>query len=62
MVEAEPGVQVRAAQRWLAETDAPVSRVAYEVGCASPQRLSVIFKRETGVTPTAWRVARDRAD
>ena len=51
-------VQVRAAQRWLEETSEPVSRVAYEVGCSTPQHLSLIFRQHTGTTPTAWRASR----
>ena len=51
--------QVRAAERWLRDTDEPVSRIAYEVGCATPQHLSTLFKRATGLTPTAYR-ARER--
>lgn len=47
--------QVEAAKRWLRETDAPVSRIAYEVGCGTPQQLSRLFRRIAGRSPTAWR-------
>jgi AraC-like DNA-binding protein len=49
--------QVEAAKRWLRGTDAPVSRIAYEVGCGTPQQLSRLFRRLTGRTPTAWRAS-----
>lgn len=49
--------QVAAAKRWLRQTDAPVSRIAYEVGCGTPQQLSRLFRRVTGQTPTAWRAS-----
>lgn len=47
--------QVEAAKRWLRETDAAVTRIAYEVGCGTPQQLSRLFRRLTGQTPTAYR-------
>lgn len=50
--------QVEVACRWLGETDEPISRIAYEVGFSSPQRLSAAFRKTTGQTPTAFR--RDR--
>lgn len=50
-------VQVVEAQRRLAGSSLSVSRIAYEVGCATPQHLSKIFRQATGHTPTAWRDA-----
>lgn len=49
--------QVRAAERWLSGTDAPISRIAFEVGCGTPQHLSALFKQATGQSPTEWRAA-----
>jgi AraC-like DNA-binding protein len=50
--------RVAAAQRWLAETDAPITAIALEVGCASVQHFSALFRARTGETPSAWRRAR----
>ncbi len=50
-------VQVAVAKRWLATTDAPITQIAYEVGCSTPQRFSALFKREVGQSPSAWRAA-----
>jgi AraC-like DNA-binding protein len=52
------GARVRKAQRLLAETDVPISQVAYDVGCASPSHFSRLFRSETGETPAQWRVRR----
>lgn len=49
--------RVRAAKRLLAETDAPVTAIAIDVGCSSPQHLSTLFKQYVGRTPTEWRAA-----
>lgn len=47
--------RVRAAKRMLADTDAPVTTIALDVGCSSPQHLSTLFKQYVGMTPTEWR-------
>jgi AraC-like DNA-binding protein len=47
--------QVRAAQRLLRESDASLTAIAYEVGCATPQHFSALFRRVVGETPSAWR-------
>ncbi len=54
----QAAVQVAVAQRWLETTDAPITQIAYEVGCSTPQRFSALFKREVGESPSAWRAAR----
>lgn len=54
----QAAVQVAVAQRWLETTDAPITQIAYEVGCSTPQRFSALFKREVGQSPSAWRAAR----
>ncbi len=52
--------RVRAAQRALLESDAPVTAIAFAVGCASSQHLSALFKKRTGETPSQWRRTRRR--
>lgn len=47
--------QVRAAQRLLRETDASLTQIASAVGCGSLAQFSTMFRRVTGVTPSAWR-------
>ena len=36
-------------------SDVPISNVALDVGCASPQHFASLFKKFVGETPTAWR-------
>jgi AraC-like DNA-binding protein len=52
--------RVRVAKRLLAETDAKLTHVASEVGCASLPSFSGLFRRATGETPSGYR-ARARA-
>jgi AraC-like DNA-binding protein len=47
--------RVRAAQRMLLQTDAPLTNIALEVGCASLQHFSALFRKRTGESPSAWR-------
>jgi AraC-like DNA-binding protein len=47
--------RIEVAKRLLLETDAQVTTIAYEVGCASVHYFGVLFRRETGSTPTRWR-------
>jgi len=47
--------QMRAAKRLLIDTDAPLTRVALEVGCASLAHFSTLFRRIEGMTPSEWR-------
>ena len=49
------GAQVRVAQRLLIDSDAKLESVASEVGCASLQNFSALFRRATGEAPSAWR-------
>jgi AraC-like DNA-binding protein len=46
--------RVRRAQQLLAASDTPLTEVAYDVGCASPQHFSTLFRRVAGMTPSAW--------
>ena len=48
-------VQVRTAQSLLLESDAKLTSVAVEVGCASLQHFSGLFRKMTGESPSAWR-------
>ena len=47
--------RIRLAKRLLAESDSAVTEIAYDVGCASPQHFSTLFRRVTGSTPSTWR-------
>ncbi len=50
--------QVRAAQRLLLDSTMPVTDIALEVGCATPQQFSALFRRIVGETPSAFRAKR----
>ena len=51
--------RVAAAQVLLLRDGAKVTAVAVEVGCASSQHFSTLFRRVTGLSPSEWR-ARQR--
>ena len=53
--------RIRLAKRLLADTASPLTEIAYDVGCASPQHFSTLFRRVAGTTPTAFRAATARA-
>ncbi len=48
-------VQVRTAQGLLRETDMKLTAVAVEVGCASLQHFSSLFRKLVGESPSTWR-------
>ena len=48
-------VQIARAKRLLVETDLPLKNIASMVGFAHAEYLSVVFKRETGITPGTYR-------
>jgi transcriptional regulator GlxA family with amidase domain len=48
-------VKIEHAKRLLAETNWHMSRIAAEAGLPSAEKLSVNFKRFTGMTPTEYR-------
>jgi AraC-like DNA-binding protein len=50
--------QVRVAQQMLLETNYDLKRIAADVGCASLQHFSVLFRNLTGQSPSAWRTQR----
>jgi AraC-like DNA-binding protein len=47
--------RVRAARRMLADGDQPLTAIAYDVGCASLQHFSALFRRRTHESPSAFR-------
>jgi AraC-like DNA-binding protein len=47
--------RIRAARRLLADTDAALTAIAHEVGCASLQHFGAMFRRKTGESPSAFR-------
>ncbi len=47
--------RIRLAKRLLVESTSAVTEIAYDVGCASPQHFSTLFRRVTGETPSTWR-------
>lgn len=50
--------RIRLAKRLLLESDSALTEIAYDVGCASPQHFSTLFRRVTGQVPSAWRARR----
>lgn len=55
-------IQVENAKRLLAQSDLTMPHVAVRAGFSSAERLSVVFKRQTGETPTAYRHRHRHAD
>jgi AraC-like DNA-binding protein len=54
--QAELGrARVRAAQLMLIDTDAALTNIALEVGCASLQHFSALFRKHVGEAPSSWR-------
>lgn len=49
--------RVRVAMRLLETSRASLTEIALDVGCASPQHFSALFRRVAGSTPSAWRAA-----
>ena len=49
-----------AAQRLLLDSDASLTTIALDVGCASLQHFSALFRKQLGESPSSWR-ARHRA-
>jgi AraC-like DNA-binding protein len=47
--------RVRAAKRMLVASDAPLTTIAFDVGCGSLQNFSALFRRRTGESPSAFR-------
>jgi AraC family transcriptional regulator len=49
------------AKRLLAETDVPLSEIAYQVGCADQSHFTALFRHHVATTPKAYRDATIRA-
>jgi transcriptional regulator GlxA family with amidase domain len=47
--------RVRAAKRLLLDSRENLTTIAFEVGCASLQHLSQLFRRHEGRSPSSWR-------
>ena len=47
--------RIRVAKRKLVETDAPLTAIAFDVGCASLQHFSALFRRTVRESPSAFR-------
>lgn len=47
--------RVRAAKRLLIDGDAPLTNIALDIGCASLQVFSTLFKKRVGESPSAFR-------
>jgi transcriptional regulator GlxA family with amidase domain len=52
--------RVRAAQTLLRESSASLTEIALEVGCATPQSFSTLFRRVVGTSPREWRARAQR--
>lgn len=50
--------RIRDAQKLLLDTDTPITAIALEVGCSSPQHFSALFRRLVGQTPSDFRLRR----
>ena len=53
--------RIRIAKRLLTESDSTLTEIAYDVGCASPQHFSALFRRVVGEAPSLWRGRQRRA-
>ena len=49
------GVRISRAQQFLADPRIPLAQVALAVGFAGQSQFTTAYRRETGVTPSAWR-------
>ena len=49
-------LRLEEARRLLTETDATIAAIAERCGFSSANYFALFFKRETGLTPTAWRM------
>jgi AraC-like DNA-binding protein len=47
--------RIRAGKERMRATDDKLTVIALEVGCASPQHFSTMFRKHTGMTPSEWR-------
>ncbi len=54
-VDALSATRIRVAQRLMLDSAAPLTRIALDVGCASLQHFSALFRKKVGQAPSAWR-------
>ncbi len=54
-VDALSSTRMRVAQRLMLDSEAPLTRIALDVGCASLQHFSALFRKKVGQAPSAWR-------
>jgi AraC-like DNA-binding protein len=47
--------RLRAAERLLIDSDAPLTSIALDVGFSSLQHFSAMFRRHAGASPSSWR-------
>lgn len=47
--------RIRAAEQRLATSDASLTEIAFEIGCASLPHFSLLFRKATGQSPRTWR-------
>jgi len=52
--------RIRAAKKLLLESEAPLTAIAFDVGCSSLQYFSALFRRRTGESPSEFRARRRR--
>jgi AraC-like DNA-binding protein len=46
---------IKQAEKWLLGTDTPIIDIAMNLGFKTSQHFATVFKKNTGVTPSAWR-------
>jgi AraC family transcriptional regulator len=54
-------VRVSRARRYLERGDLSITEIAHLCGFASSSRLAIAFRRETGVSPSAYRTVRNKS-
>lgn len=55
------GLKIDQAKKWLAETGHSVDMISYSLGYLNEESFIRLFKKSTGMTPTAYRKARTRS-
>ncbi len=48
-------LRIEKAKELLANRKLSISAIAHQIGCATSQSFTVLFRRETGLSPMAWR-------
>jgi AraC-like DNA-binding protein len=55
-------VRLEEARRRMLDTDASLTTIALDVGCASLSHFSALFRKTAGESPSAWRARHRRRD